>query len=394
MSEFPLTAVQAWVRRQRWAPAEASLELVELVPISVSEQLWLVFLRAGAAVVQVPLQFFPEGGNSAFTDASAHPLVAAQLLAWAGLDAPADLVVKPLGAEQSNTSVCLYSASWVGPRLLKLIRVLYPGQHPEAKICGALSAVDCQVVPHFHGFALQELAGSQYTLCVISDFVAGAVDAWEFFTAEVGEPGALGKSLGLATAQLHRNLATALPVTTRMPAAQLVARVEAEVASTPLPAALAAQLTARIAELSVQLPVDFPCQLIHGDYHLGQVLYQAHSDNPWQIVDFEGEPLRPLQERNLPDLALRDCAGMLRSFAYAEAVKFGMDGADGTWAQQAQEAFLTGYFASTDPVLAQAVLELLLLEKTCYEYRYEATFRPGWQWIPQVALERLAQSSA
>lgn len=385
MSDFPLAAVQTWVREQRWAPADASLELVTRIPISVESGLWLVFLRAGQAILQVPLRIFPQGGNSAFTDASAHPLVVAQLLVWAGLTPPNDLSVEPLAAEQSNTSVRLHSSNWQTPQILKFFRVLYPGEHPEVRICEALSRVDSPVVPLFHGYVKREVAGSDYTLAVISEFLSGAVDAWEFFTQEVREPGVLGKTLGQATAQLHRDLQTALPVTTHLSSGELAERVRKELAATPVPAALRARLETQVTRYQDTYHSVFPCQLIHGDYHLGQVLYSSTSPDSWKIIDFEGEPLRPLAKRNTPDLPLRDCAGMLRSFAYAAAVKYGKAGK--VWEEYAQKAFLAGYFPDGCDAVTRATLEMLVLEKTCYEYRYETCFRPEWQWIPLSGLE-------
>src|SRR5699024_3606568 len=85
-----------------------------------------------------------------------------------------------------------------------------------------------------------------------------------------------------------------------------------------------------------------PLQRIHGDFHLGQAL-----DVPgrgWVMVDFEGEPLRPLGERTRPDLALRDVAGMLRSFDYAAGSVEHQDGTSrAPWARAARAAFLIGY---------------------------------------------------
>jgi 1,4-alpha-glucan branching enzyme len=91
-------------------------------------------------------------------------------------------------------------------------------------------------------------------------------------------------------------------------------------------------------------------QQVHGDYHLGQVLH--HAERGWIVLDFEGEPLRPLSERLAPDLALRDVAGMLRSFDYAARhASLGTDDSDGSaaaqaWAVQCREAFLDGYGAA------------------------------------------------
>src|SRR5690606_36675408 len=81
-------------------------------------------------------------------------------------------------------------------------------------------------------------------------------------------------------------------------------------------------------------------QRIHGDFHLGQVLLAP--DGRWLLIDFEGEPLRPMSERSRPDVAARDVAGMLRSFDYVAGSLPGVSAA-ADWAEEAREAFLNAY---------------------------------------------------
>ena len=112
------------------------------------------------------------------------------------------------------------------------------------------------------------------------------------------------------------------------------------------------------------------------------------------LLDFEGEPLRPLAERSLPDLAVRDIAGMLRSFDYAA----------GSWEQShpggsaprlgrraPSSAFLDGYAAQSgrDPREDAALLIAFQLDKALYEVVYEARNRPTWLTIPTAAVVRL-----
>lgn len=125
-------------------------------------------------------------------------------------------------------------------------------------------------------------------------------------------------------------------------------------------------------------------QRIHGDLHLGQVLAVPHGG--WRIVDFEGEPLRPMAERAIPDLPPRDVAGMLRSFDYAGAVAGGPDA--GSWAKACQAAFVDAYAGADgsvelDPVLLQA----LVLDKAVYESIYEARNRPDWLPVPLAGID-------
>ena len=121
----------------------------------------------------------------------------------------------------------------------------------------------------------------------------------------------------------------------------------------------------------------------HGDYHLGQVLWAG---GEWLVLDFEGEPARPLAERRRKSTPLRDVAGMLRSFAYAAETMRGSGAAGtGAWERDARDAFLGGYHDGADasllPAAASDRAQLLAaceLEKALYELRYELDNRPGW----------------
>ncbi len=144
---------------------------------------------------------------------------------------------------------------------------------------------------------------------------------------------------------------------------------------------------------------------IHGDFHLGQVLVVR--DDAY-LIDFEGEPARPLAERRAKASPWRDVAGLLRSIDYAAAAadKASQDGtlqqgpnraADflEQFRQRAEAAFLAGYRGATTPDRApdageQALLDLFLLTKAAYELRYEAANRPAWMGLPLKGLARIA----
>jgi predicted trehalose synthase len=136
-------------------------------------------------------------------------------------------------------------------------------------------------------------------------------------------------------------------------------------------------------------------QQVHGDYHLGQVLHAGRRG--WIVLDFEGEPLRPLSERVAPDLALRDVAGMLRSFDYAARhATLGSEGGEQVavaqaWATECRDAFLDGYGAAMgrDPRADELLLGALELDKALYEVVYETRNRPEWAVIPLAAVRRL-----
>jgi maltose alpha-D-glucosyltransferase/alpha-amylase len=142
----------------------------------------------------------------------------------------------------------------------------------------------------------------------------------------------------------------------------------------------------------------------HGDYHLGQVLRAP--DGTFYVIDFEGEPAKPLDERRAHQCPLRDVAGMLRSFAYAAATAALERPGDAAvaaraaaWERDARAAFLGGYFARglggylpRARSSADALLTVFELEKAFYELHYELRNRPAWVPIPLDGIARLTQT--
>jgi maltose alpha-D-glucosyltransferase/alpha-amylase len=143
---------------------------------------------------------------------------------------------------------------------------------------------------------------------------------------------------------------------------------------------------------------------VHGDYHLGQILRSV--TNAFLVVDFEGEPSRPLEQRRAPASPFKDVAGMLRSFGYAAATLGGKAAERrDAWERAVREAFLSGYFGANRPPTASrpsilprsrahadALISLFEIEKAFYELQYELDHRPDWAWIPMRAIERLAEN--
>jgi maltose alpha-D-glucosyltransferase/alpha-amylase len=147
---------------------------------------------------------------------------------------------------------------------------------------------------------------------------------------------------------------------------------------------------------------------IHGDYHLGQLLYTGKD---FVILDFEGEPARPLSERKLKRSVLRDVAGMMRSFQYAaysalwqpamrtEDVPFLERWAD-VWYRQMSSVFLQSYLQTTTDAIfipknsddLQIMLEAYLLDKAVYEIGYELNNRPSWVVIPIRGIQHILQA--
>jgi maltose alpha-D-glucosyltransferase/alpha-amylase len=151
---------------------------------------------------------------------------------------------------------------------------------------------------------------------------------------------------------------------------------------------------------------------IHGDYHLGQVLYTGQD---FMIIDFEGEPARTLEERRLKRSPWQDVAGMLRSFHYAAYAALFKRLEDGTvsaeektrleawarfWHLWVSVAFLKTYltvtkgatFRAKSPGEWKTLLDAYLLEKAVYELGYELNNRPDWVQIPLQGILQTLQS--
>jgi trehalose synthase-fused probable maltokinase len=133
----------------------------------------------------------------------------------------------------------------------------------------------------------------------------------------------------------------------------------------------------------------------HGDLHLGQVLW---AKDDWLVIDFEGEPARPLPERRLKHSPLRDVAGMLRSFTYAVRVA-GVE--DESIEQRARNDFFDAYMEAVKEAgilpsreTAERLLRIFELEKAVYELRYELAHRPDWVSVPVSGIVRLLEDAA
>jgi maltokinase len=322
------------------------------------------------------------------------------------LGGPVDqLVERRLGVEQSNTSVVL------GDRLiLKLYRLLEAGENPDLEVSAFLTDAGFTDTPAVAGSLVHESEGRTAAAAMLQAFVPSTGDAWSAMLAALaddpGRASAMASEVGGLTARMHRALGSrpddpAFPSRSATPEetaawrasgerqlAQAVTAVSGEAHARLT--AIAPLITARFADTFGAAGGEATVSRIHGDYHLGQLL--ARHDGGFAVIDFEGEPVRPLAERRQPSSPLRDVAGLLRSLDYAartaeagsHAAGFDAEG----WLAEARAAFIGGYGGIRSD--QQDLLDAFELEKACYEVRYEASNRPGWLWLPLAAVERLA----
>jgi len=301
------------------------------------------------------------------------------------------LPVRPITAEQSNTSLVF------GDRyILKLFRRVLPGAHPDVDLHQALHAAGSRHVARVLGSMHGEVAGSPATLAILQEFLPDADEGWAMATADAARPDflALVRDLGRAVADVHATLARAFGTRaattddTHAEVRRMHDRLTAALPATPdlLDLELPARRTFEAARPAIRRA---PLQRVHGDLHLGQVLY---ADGRWVLIDFEGEPGRPLAERNMPRHPLLDVAGMLRSFDYAAHA--GSPATALAWADRARAAFCDGYAELLpDPRLEPALLRALELDKAVYEIAYERAHRPDWVAIPLGAAVRIIEGT-
>ncbi len=244
-------------------------------------------------------------------------------------------------------------------------------------------------------------AEDSYVLGVLQPFVQGAADGWELALRELAEGEdfcAEARALGRATAEVHLALARALPTVT-LGHAQLdllvegmIERLDAAAQAVPALHPYAPGLRSAyeaLAGLAAEGRT-WTAQRIHGDLHLGQCLRSP--SGAWSLIDFEGEPSKPLAERRLPQPPERDIAGMLRSFDYAA---HSLDPRPPGWAAACRAAYCSGYAETSgrDPRTEPVLLRAYETDKAVYEVVYEARHRPDWLPVPMSAVRRLAASN-
>ncbi|MEU7552636.1 maltokinase [Streptomyces sp. NPDC044571] len=306
---------------------------------------------------------------------------------------PAESVPRPLSGEQTNSSL-IYGDS----HILKVFRRVGPGVNPDLELPRALAAAGCSRVPAPVAWYEAELPGSEpLTLGVLQPYLRGSDDGWQLALRRLGAGAdftAEAHALGRATAEVHSALAAALPTVALGPeqtarlAAGMTARLAATAREVPALRPYEAGLRGAFDALAASRGSGVPAQRIHGDLHLGQTLRTA--DGSWALIDFEGEPARPLADRRRPEPAVRDIAGILRSFDYAARSHRPFAPA---WADACRAAFCEGYARTTgrDPREDPVLLRAYETDKAVYEARYESRHRPDWLHVPMAAIRRLSE---
>ncbi|MEV0777795.1 maltokinase [Streptomyces sp. NPDC050428] len=317
------------------------------------------------------------------------------------VEIPPGLVPRLLGAEQSNSSV-VYGEEYI----LKILRRVFPGANPDLELPLALARQGCRRVPSPVAWfeAVGDGTGEEpLTLGVLQPYLQGSEDGWQLALRTLADGGAFtdeARALGRATAEVHLALAAALPTVSLGPrqtahlAEAMSGRLDATAQAVPSLLPYVAGLRTAFDALASSGSGEgggnglvTRAQRVHGDLHLGQTLRTP--DGEWSLIDFEGEPARPLTERRRPQPAVRDVAGMLRSFDYAARSH---EPWSPDWAERCRAAYCDGYAQATgiDPHEDAALLRAYETDKAVYEVLYEARNRPDWLPVPMAAIRRLA----
>ena len=454
-SMLPEDALQIWLPEQRWfgskAQQVAGVSVTDAVMVRAeAPQLVLALVQARfnpgtTELYQVPIGVRPveegwtdgviaEANGSVVYDAFSDPELARDIgrmmsesvslpgdggsVSFCRTDGAKQLIsddmpVRLVGEEQSNSSVVF------GDELImKSFRKLEAGVNPDLEMLRFLSQHEFQHIAELFGWYEYEGRLIDATLGILQRFLVGAENGWRLALDELERApddflDKLG-SLGSVTGEMHTVLgsdasdpafspdepsAEALSLLTATVDEQ-IERVFVELPEDPRLEEIAGRGQDVREQLQTLSQVGVGGRVIrtHGDYHLGQTMWCT--DATWMIVDFEGEPARPLPERRVKRSPLRDVAGMLRSFAYvasAAGIQRGVTVPD-DWEDRARRAFLDAYVETVDPSLlppsdeaTQKLLAMFELEKAVYELRYELNNRPDWVGIPAAGIARLLE---
>jgi len=432
-----------------WSSAETELRQ-GLIPATLAEL--RQFRREGALVDALSQDGFSLAMMEAIRQEATIPLEGGEIRCrktpiFDQIAAPERLMVRRSGAEQSNSSVIFDNYG-----MLKAYRRLQPGPHPEIEMSRFLvERAGFANTPPLLAFMELDLGGDSgpeaHALGVLFGFVQNQGDGWtqalDYLTrylddalvssgahpSSLPDPDvfflSLSRQLGLRTAEMHRALAeqghddpnfAPEPISAadisewrrdlEGAASDMLAKLERERAKLPassqdLAEHLLGQRDSLFRQIRMLIPDEVEAQKtrFHGDFHLGQVLVVK---NDFFIIDFEGEPARPLADRRRKSSPLRDVAGMIRSFDYASftavrqlaearpAAAPRMTQLAEAWRHRAVDGFRAAYRKAmrgcaaypASKTQARTMLAFFMLEKAVYEVSYELANRPGWVDIP------------
>ena len=321
------------------------------------------------------------------------------------LHVPATVV----GGEQSNTSI-VYRPADSAPIICKVYRQLHHGENPDVTLQTALAASGSRHVPASVGHVEGEWADvgrpdgrARGHLAFAQEFLPGVEDAWRVALAAAATDTPFteeARELGAAVAALHVSLGELFPC--EEPSPELIGMITGAwsrrlgIAVAEVPSLASSREEIEAFHERARAGAWPQLQRIHGDLHLGQVILAP--ERGWVILDFEGEPMRPMDDRTRPDLPVRDVAGMLRSFDYVAGSTAIAEpkraSAAVQWADAARRAFLDGYVAASGVDLSpyRDLLAAFELDKAVYEAIYETRNRPTWAAIPLGAIANLLVS--
>lgn len=417
----------------------------------------LLFTDGDRNLYQMPLLVDEDGSARDATDDPARLAVVGDLMAHAhsvkgtngvfhfggaGLDPlsppPGAGSVRVVGTEQSNTSIVLDDSV-----ILKLFRRLDFGPNPDLELNRLLTNEGFEHVPAQVGEIVYEGQvgdlDASIDLGIAQAFVADATDGWEEALRHLRrlfdeiDPADANEDIAFLTAERAKEILDSLAelgdVTASLHVALSHDESDPDLVAAPIESEDLDEWAQRIEDslrsehaalkgleesirYSMQELRDVPSPglktRVHGDYHLGQVLLGPRT---WMIMDFEGEPLRSLEERRAKHSPLKDVAGMLRSFSYAASAVTFERAAPGsaewrrlepwadTWETLARERFLSSYltrahegrFLPPERESLVTMLDAFEIEKALYEVSYERSHRPEWVQIPRRGIAQIAQ---